>query len=1603
MITLKQNRLILLVAGFLFVAGLSVATLFVLKQEVDPNVVVKVGTVKITKTQVAELAKATATTEEVAKDALVEKEVIEQAAKENKLTIDESLYKEILAASAVPEAEMYTSRYTYQRVGFLKDHIGPKITGYVEGHWLSFNYFEHNPDFFNPDFDGYQHASRPGHEARLKQQKDKAYAMATDLQKRLKEKTITPEQAQKIIDTDLLLGEKSYYQSFERGEHIDIKAKLDKLGIYHPRRVELLKKVMGQKEGSVSDIMIDSWDIQGQKGVTRQERGYVLVVVDKKHNAISGNFEEWLKKEQAKRVKTSGKTKLLDNVKKSVNNEALATHPPGCQQPTSDGPQTAPPHNWGTTESGGANGLTALAVRLEYGSGFSSNTGNGVEGEGITLATFNEQNIPNDGNGSDDDKEYPIRYLRHNSDTVRIDRDSNNNNKGINSLVFATGGSATTAGQYVGRYSCSFVNGKSYSDYRGPGSVSSNSVRRAHGWVNLGDGTVNNEGNLLLLDCTFSRADNTIVAHDYYIDLPSTVGGSSGYWEVKTRSGGYRTGSAPAVNGSRVTFQINNDVALYMVLVFNKNPDYHISDLKFKNGAGSVVTSVAAGATVKVEATVKNKATGGAATAASFTNICVNHSDTTNCLKGGALVTSGNLTRQSTTALASNSTEIETRDSWTVPAVAGTYTVTACADGNNDGVSTNGVLTELTEGSSDNCSTANISVSSLPDLVTIDLSISVASPITGDSITFSGKVRNSGASTAGAHQARFCVDNDTCLTSTTGKVNISGDSDGDADVPSLAATTTSTSGYTTVTWTATAGPHTVYWCTDVTPADVTEADETNNCSTLAFTVNSPSAPSCSASPNPVVKNNTVTLTASGGSSGSYSWSNTLPNGSATIGGSISGTYTTTGTKNVTVTRNGVNGYCTVEVTEPGAAPDLDAIYVKIVNPTDSCHTSTSLTQVVTYTNYKLCGNVWNTGNAPTARDSYSRFCYGTANCFSVPNQTVGSDHLVANLAVFYESGPQDSAAFQFVVGGSITIHYCADISYQVAESNESNNCESLLITVREFDYSLNKDSDITIVRPNPGYTSTGRNWITATSTTTDVGGNVSLSQSTPRSGMSLTTPTWSCYVPGSNISPYMCSIENVVHIDDSVPAGTYGITVTGTPRNRTVTYTVTVIDGFKYEPTFSAQRTSGGVPVSPGQPPRYRVRPGAEFDLVGLVPNIGTANPPDTRVRIYSYDGTGIFTADKSTCQASVAVSPAPSCTGVSYEGIWQINPGSKMGTSYPNSFKITFDFPTTRTSGTYNFRLLIEPAEGYSNGTIIRNSVEKELVIVIDDPHTPYVATSDGDVHAGGGIGAYCSNYSNNVRGRVGAVAGSVGSYVVSSTGTVTDFGSSGNKLGNTLTFGVPTGDEYLKVCRPNLAAAASAFEQLYGSARVVTATNTAAVLNALEDASNQGKLIKYTGSSNLTLGTIAIAKRVTLWAPNANVIINGNITYAASSSFSRTTAPGFGVIVGTGTTPLTASGNIKVSYNSSQLSGYYFATGYIDTSYDNLNIRNFLNVDGLLMGNTLRLGRLGGSADARVGESSVAAEQINFSKLLYIAPPPVFDNFTSTPNFQGERPPIY
>ena len=131
--------------------------------------------------------------------------------------------------------------------------------------------------------------------------------------------------------------------------------------------------------------------------------------------------------------------------------------------------------------------------------------------------------------------------------------------------------------------------------------------------------------------------------------------------------------------------------------------------------------------------------------------------------------------------------------------------------------------------------------------------------------------------------------------------------------------------------------------------------------------------------------------------------------------------------------------------------------------------------------------------------------------------------------------------------GTHRFEICADSSSVITESNESNNCATQTFTVgaaATFNYSLSNSGNITVTRG-----SSGQNTITRTLTSGTTQG-VALSASGLPAGASASFANNPC-------NP-TCSSTLTIATTNSTPTGTFPITITGTPLNRTTNFNLTV-------------------------------------------------------------------------------------------------------------------------------------------------------------------------------------------------------------------------------------------------------------------------------------------------------------------------------------------------------------------------------------------------------------------------------------------------------------
>ena len=283
-----------------------------------------------------------------------------------------------------------------------------------------------------------------------------------------------------------------------------------------------------------------------------------------------------------------------------------------------------------------------------------------------------------------------------------------------------------------------------------------------------------------------------------------------------------------------------------------------------------------------------------------------------------------------------------------------------------------------------------------------------------------------------------------------------------------------------------------------------------------------------------------------------------------------------------------------------------------------------------------------------------------------------------------------------------------------------------------------------------------------------------------------------------------------------------------------------------------------------------------------------------------------------------------------------------------------------------------------------------------------PYLTTSGGDVHAGGGIlgvSVNCATAPGNIAGQVNGATGSKGSYVVSANGAINQFGSESGTSSTANLVGLQA-SSYTGVCRPDMDTLAAKYRTAHGSSPYSLGALTAAA-----GAYPNGKLLEAPPGTTISNPTpLTVNNQVTLWVHGDLYI---NIPVGQSPSLQILSNLGsFGLIV---------DGNIYIKNSVSLLSGYYFATGKIVTCASGAmapgnvytgvavigNCTTPLIVGGLMSANSFDFNRV-----APLGTVGYpATESINYLGLLFIAPPPVFDGSFTTAGATGqeEAPPLY
>jgi len=331
-------------------------------------------------------------------------------------------------------------------------------------------------------------------------------------------------------------------------------------------------------------------------------------------------------------------------------------------------------------------------------------------------------------------------------------------------------------------------------------------------------------------------------------------------------------------------------------------------------------------------------------------------------------------------------------------------------------------------------------------------------------------------------------------------------------------------------------------------------------------------------------------------------------------------------------------------------------------------------------------------------------------------------------------------------------------------------------------------------------------------------------------------------------------------------------------------------------------------------------------------------------------------------------------------------------------------------TTGTSNLGLPLITLN--SSGSVSSTESSQNFIY---SPEYPFLTTSGGDVHAGGGFPAGLSLNCNSVTAKIkgNTAGGSKGDYVVSANGSLNSFGS-----GNGGGLGIAS---YHGICRPNLALEAASYPTVDVVTNSTAAGLTAAVTNAINNDA-PGTLIITTCDTVLDLGSLnPVHKNITLWV-QGNLTIKSDVLEASSATgVTPVNLGSFGVITGaldSQNNLVPGTGDIDIVKNVSTLQGFFYALGRINTCTDGngtpytsvggasaltLNCQGGLNVLGLLSADSFDFNRVGPISNT----GSQQSEGVGFTGLLFLAPPPVFsENFTNTP--QGPtnitvQPPLF
>ena len=443
-------------------------------------------------------------------------------------------------------------------------------------------------------------------------------------------------------------------------------------------------------------------------------------------------------------------------------------------------------------------------------------------------------------------------------------------------------------------------------------------------------------------------------------------------------------------------------------------------------------TSPLTGESFTLSATVRNQGSGAAA---SSTLRYYRSSDATISISDTSVGT------DSVGGLAAGSTSAESI-SVSAPSSAGTYYYGACV----------GAVTDESD-TANNCSAAvRVTVVAPPDLVVESPTVTVSSPLTGESFTLSATVRNRGSGAAGSSTLRYYRSSDATISTSDTSV-------GTDSVGGLAAGSTSAE---SISVSAPSSAGTYYYGACV-GAVTDESDTTNNCSAaVRVTVAAPpdlvvESPAVSAS-NPTA-GTSFTLSATVRNNGGSAAGATTLRYYRSSDASISASDTSVGTDSVGGLAAGSTSAESISVSAPssagtyyygacvGAVTDESdtanncsaAVRVTVVAPPDLVVESPTVTvsSPLTGESFTLSATVRNRGSG-AAGSSTLRYYRSSDATISISDTSVGTDS-VGGLAAGSTSAESISVSAPASAG---TYYYGACVGAVTNESDTTNNCST---------------------------------------------------------------------------------------------------------------------------------------------------------------------------------------------------------------------------------------------------------------------------------------------------------------------------------------------------------------------------------------------------------------------------------------------------------------------------------------------------------------------------------------------------------------------------------